>query len=100
MARRMVDSGTPARDISMTSALVSGLACLPVCAKAASARNRSGIARFMAEILVQFWLIRSHGDSRKYRGAGKTGGAASPRRWWADRWQQAKGDLLRIYAHA
>jgi hypothetical protein len=58
--------------------LVSGLGCLPVCAKAASARKRSGSARFMAKILVQFWVIRSHGDSRKYRG-GETGVAASPR---------------------
>ena len=58
----MVDSGTPPRDISMTSALVSG--CLPVCAKAVSASKRSGSARFMTEIVVELWVIRSHGDSQ------------------------------------
>ena len=41
-------------------------------------RNRTGIARFMAEILVLFWVIRGHGDSRKYWD-GKAGGAAGPR---------------------
>ena len=70
IARMMVDSGTPARDISMTSALVSGLGCWPVCAKAASPRNRSGRARFMTEILVEFWVIRSHGSSRSDRNGG------------------------------
>src|ERR1700679_3081569 len=68
MERMIVDSGTPARDISRTSALVSGLGCLPVCAKAPSARTRSGIPRFMAQILVQFCVIRSHRDSRMCRG--------------------------------
>src|SRR5580704_3944270 len=81
MARRMVESGTPARDISMTSALVSGLGCLPVCAKAANARNRSGrsgMARFMTGIVVQFWVIRNHEVSRNDGNATRTLHGGSP----------------------